>query len=191
MMFQNQPFSLDYHQTLMSLLDVLSEVYNKISKILGPSPFPSSGSSHMMGPLGLLSPHPGVSYLFSGAEAASLGDGEGSLWSIANAQGPAGAVVYGGALGSPPPNWNSGLGDTVKAIDSKLKVAFRFLSLRHRPRCRGAEYVVLFVYVETHCDFTQRTRRLCACWDQRRTGLARSIATERIRHGRTSRGERF
>lgn len=135
-----QPFPLDYHQTLMSLLDVLSEVYNKISKILGPSPFPSSGSSHMMGPLGLLSPHPGVSYLFSGAEAASLTDGEGSLWSIANAQGPAGAVVYGGALGSPPPNWNSGLGDTVKAIDSKLKVTFLFyVMVQH---CSDTEYVM-------------------------------------------------
>ncbi|KAF7359242.1 hypothetical protein MSAN_01266400 [Mycena sanguinolenta] len=33
------PFPLDYHQTLLSLLDVLSEVYNKISKLLGPSPF--------------------------------------------------------------------------------------------------------------------------------------------------------
>ncbi|KIM49495.1 hypothetical protein M413DRAFT_438680 [Hebeloma cylindrosporum] len=59
------PFPLDYHQTLLSLLDVLSEVYNKIAKLLGPSPFPHS-SQHMMGPLGLLSPHPGVSYLFSG-----------------------------------------------------------------------------------------------------------------------------
>jgi hypothetical protein len=60
-----KPFPLDYHQTLLSLLDVLSEVYNKIAKLLGPSPFPHS-SQHMMGPLGLLSPHPGVSYLFSG-----------------------------------------------------------------------------------------------------------------------------
>ena len=57
-----KPFSLDYQQTLLSLLDVLSEVYNKIAKLLGPSPFHSA--QHMMGPLGLLSPHPGVSYLF-------------------------------------------------------------------------------------------------------------------------------
>ncbi|KAF8955443.1 hypothetical protein BDZ97DRAFT_1907638 [Flammula alnicola] len=74
------PFPLDYHQTLLSLLDVLSEVYNKISKLLGPSPFPHS-SQHMMGPLGLLSPHPGVSYLFRANKTrhktrrpASLGD---------------------------------------------------------------------------------------------------------------------
>ncbi|KAJ6582827.1 hypothetical protein B0H10DRAFT_2235119 [Mycena sp. CBHHK59/15] len=58
------PFPLDYHQTLLSLLDVLSEVYNKIAKLLGPSPFPHAPQS-MMGPLGLLAPHPGVSYLFS------------------------------------------------------------------------------------------------------------------------------
>ncbi|KAF8162876.1 hypothetical protein B0H34DRAFT_298434 [Crassisporium funariophilum] len=59
----SMPFPLDYNQTLLSLLDVLSEIYNKIGKLLGPSPFPHS-SQHMMGPLGLLSPHPGVSYLF-------------------------------------------------------------------------------------------------------------------------------
>ncbi|THG94772.1 hypothetical protein EW026_g6759 [Hermanssonia centrifuga] len=111
------PFSLDYHQTLLSLLDVLSEVYNKVSKILGPSPFPSSGQ-HMMGPLGLLSPHPGVSYLFSGADAAPTTDGDRSLWGIATAGASA---VYGGALGSPPPSWNSALGDAVKQIDGKLK----------------------------------------------------------------------
>ncbi|TFY57441.1 hypothetical protein EVJ58_g7014 [Rhodofomes roseus] len=123
------PFPLDYHQTLLSLLDVLSEVYNKISKILGPSPFPNSGH-HMMGPLGLLSPHPGVSYLFAGAETAPTHEGEASLWGIANASGqgtPAalggsgGNVLYGGALGSPPPSWSTGLGDTVKQIDNKLK----------------------------------------------------------------------
>ncbi|PFH52458.1 hypothetical protein AMATHDRAFT_57082 [Amanita thiersii Skay4041] len=63
------PFTLDYHQTLLSLLDVISEVYNKILKMLGPSPFPQS--QHYMGPLGLLSPHPGVSYLFSADNASS------------------------------------------------------------------------------------------------------------------------
>ncbi|TFK43018.1 hypothetical protein BDQ12DRAFT_677193 [Crucibulum laeve] len=125
----HMPFPLDYHQTLLSLLDVLSEVYNKISKMLGPSPFPHS-SQHMAGPLGLLSPHPGVSYLFSGdskeppnppvpskndiystsnlqpapsAFPPSLGgtpdEMNGSLWGIANAGMGAGAGV-GGAAGS-------------------------------------------------------------------------------------------
>ncbi|RXW22712.1 hypothetical protein EST38_g3150 [Candolleomyces aberdarensis] len=61
------PFPLDYHETLMSLIDVISEVYNKISKLLGPSPFHTS--NQMMGPLGLLTPQPGVSYLFTGDNA--------------------------------------------------------------------------------------------------------------------------
>ena len=106
---------------------MLSELYNKISKILGPSPFSSAGHS-MMGPLGLLSPHPGVSYLFSGAEAAA-GDGENSLWGIAHgsllgggAGGGGGASIYGSGPGSPPPSWTSTLGDTVRQIDHKLKV---------------------------------------------------------------------
>jgi len=111
------PFPLDYHQTLLSLLDVLSEVYNKISKILGPSAFPISGQ-HMMGPLGLLSPHPGVSYLFSGTDAASSHDGDSSLWGIAHANGIAG---YSGSLGSPPPSWNTAMSDTIRQIDSRLK----------------------------------------------------------------------
>ncbi|GLB35439.1 hypothetical protein LshimejAT787_0210040 [Lyophyllum shimeji] len=124
LMTPHMPFSLDYHQTLLSLLDVLSEVYNKISKILGPSPFPHS-SQHMMGPLGLLSPHPGVSYLFSGDNTAvpnpnaypvpynnnnssqgspystsnASDEMSSSLWSIANASvgmggGPGGAGSF-------------------------------------------------------------------------------------------------
>ncbi|ESK94262.1 hypothetical protein Moror_8247 [Moniliophthora roreri MCA 2997] len=60
----HMPFPLDYHQTLLSLLDVLSEVYNKIAKLIGPSALPHA-PQHMMGPLGLLAPHPGVTYLFT------------------------------------------------------------------------------------------------------------------------------
>ncbi|KAI0692209.1 hypothetical protein BC835DRAFT_1278059 [Cytidiella melzeri] len=120
LMLPHIPFPLDYHQTLLSLLDVLSEVYNKVSKILGPSPFPSSGQ-HMMGPLGLLSPHPGVSYLFTGMDAATTNDSENSLWGIAHANVAASSGLYGGALGSPPPSWTSALGDAVRTIDSKLK----------------------------------------------------------------------
>ena len=120
-----QPFPFDYHQALLSLLDVLSELYNKISKILGPSPFSNAGHS-MMGPLGLLSPHPGVSYLFSGAETASSNDSDSSLWGIAHATmfGPGAGPnsIYGAGPGSPPPSWTSTLGDTVRQIDHKLKV---------------------------------------------------------------------
>ncbi|OAX41883.1 hypothetical protein K503DRAFT_437706 [Rhizopogon vinicolor AM-OR11-026] len=110
-------FPLDYHQTLLSLLDVISEVYNKISRILGPSPFPNSGQ-HMMGPLGLLAPHPGVSYLFSGSDsnAKQMDDGDSSLWGIAHVHGG-----YGGALGSPPPSWTPGMGDMLLKVDAKFK----------------------------------------------------------------------
>ncbi|KAF9484888.1 hypothetical protein BDN70DRAFT_796759 [Pholiota conissans] len=127
------PFPLDYHQTLLSLLDVLSEVYNKISKLLGPSPFPHS-SQHMMGPLGLLSPHPGVSYLFSNENPNSISSqnlsnanpnnpNHGSLWGIANASsGPSGQLMIGGGMPlSVVGGWNNTLGDMVLKIDSKLK----------------------------------------------------------------------
>ncbi|XP_006458575.1 hypothetical protein AGABI2DRAFT_183594 [Agaricus bisporus var. bisporus H97] len=56
------PFALDYHETVLSLLDVISEAYNRISKILGPSSIPHSAS---LGPLSGVTPYPGVSYLFA------------------------------------------------------------------------------------------------------------------------------
>jgi hypothetical protein len=120
-----QPFPLDYRQTLLSLLDVISEVYNKISKILGPSPFPHS-AQHMMGPLGLLSPHPGVSYLFSGSNGSSHTEGEVALWGIANASvggsGPAVGTVYGSATGNLVANWTPALAELILKVDGKFKV---------------------------------------------------------------------
>ncbi|KAF7985008.1 hypothetical protein HWV62_9998 [Athelia sp. TMB] len=131
----HMPFPLDYHQTLLSLLDVLSEVYAKISRILGPSPFPHS-SQHMMGPLGLLAPHPGVSYLFSGPDSANKEDlrDEGSLWGIAHGsvtQNPVGGAMAGyanagpglaaGGMSSPPPSWTPALADMVLKVDVKFK----------------------------------------------------------------------
>jgi hypothetical protein len=73
----------------------------------------------MMGPLGLLAPHPGVSYLFSGADSnvKQMDDGDSSLWGIANVHGG-----YGGALGSPPPSWTPGMGDMLLKVDAKFKV---------------------------------------------------------------------
>lgn len=123
-----KPFPLDYHQTLLSLLDVISEVYNKISRVLGPSPFPSTGQ-HMLGPLGLLAPHPGVSYLFAGQDSSQkpIDDGEGSLWGIANVHGANRGC--GGAMGSPPPTWTPALGDLVLKVDAKFKVCFQFALL--------------------------------------------------------------
>ncbi|TFK72152.1 hypothetical protein BDN72DRAFT_887303 [Pluteus cervinus] len=135
----HMPYPLDYHQTLLSLLDVLSEVYNKISKILGPSPLHHS-TQHMMGPLGLLSPHPGVSYLFSDGSIPgqnqlpnpppyNTGESDpGSLWGIANAglgSAPSatagGGFIYPGTTPLPPTAWASQLADMVLKIDGKFK----------------------------------------------------------------------
>ena len=91
-----------------------------------------------MGPLGLLSPHPGVSYLFSGAEATPANEGDNTLWGIANATGA--SALYGGALGSPPPSWNSALGDSVRQIDGKLKVRHNDPPLRAYTRDLPALY---------------------------------------------------
>ncbi|KIL68555.1 hypothetical protein M378DRAFT_184981 [Amanita muscaria Koide BX008] len=134
------PFALDYHETLLSLLDVMSEVYNKILKLLGPSPFPQN--QHYMGPLGLLSPHPGVSYLFSdSAQApqnpissisqavnnAPLSEIEmnNSLWTIANssvgiASGP-GNLHSGASANSNAANWSGSWGDMLIKADNKIK----------------------------------------------------------------------
>ncbi|KAJ7063540.1 hypothetical protein C8F01DRAFT_81827 [Mycena amicta] len=129
------PFPLDYHQTLISLIDVLSEVYNKIARLLGPLSF----SNTMVGPLGLVPPQPGVSYLFSNDGPystpqphyasnprlssnphlpASAQDSEpGSLWSIANGSA-SGLHVSSQLLGTP---WTAGLGEMVLKIDGKFK----------------------------------------------------------------------
>ncbi|KIK54561.1 hypothetical protein GYMLUDRAFT_177111 [Collybiopsis luxurians FD-317 M1] len=126
------PFPLDYHQTLISLLDIVSEVYNKISKLIGPSPIAHSSQHMMMGPLGLLAPHPGVSYLFSEAQSAHSSvmspklsqvhqsepssEFYGSLWNIANGGAMAGGYSFGSG-----PAWSSSLGETVLKIDNKIK----------------------------------------------------------------------
>lgn len=169
----SQPFALDYHQTLLSLLDVLSEVYNKLSKILGPSPFPSQGQ-HMMGPLGLLSPHPGVSYLFSSMETTPANDNENTLWGIANSAGA--SVVYSGALGSPPPSWTTALGDSVRQIDGKLKV--RCLHLYFLGAGTQGRTLLMCRPSETHRHALERARRLCANRDQRGAGLAGSTTSQ-------------
>lgn len=89
-----------------------------------------------MGPLGLLAPHPGVSYLFSSTESSKddMRD-EGSLWGIAHGsttQNPVGGAMAGyanagpgltaGGMGSPPPSWTPALADMVLKVDVKFKV---------------------------------------------------------------------
>lgn len=76
----------------------------------------------MTGPLGLLSPHPGVSYLFAGVDVSFNGnDHDGSLWGIAHAQS---TMNNAGGMGSPPPSWNSTLADSVRQVDGRLKVTY-------------------------------------------------------------------
>jgi len=97
-----------------------------------------------MGPLGPLSPHPGVSYLFPESSAsqnpganpiqnqasAQFGDTDvdSSLWGIANSSnigtGPAiGTSSHGSALAnSQMSNWSGSWGDMVIKADNKIKV---------------------------------------------------------------------
>ena len=104
-----------------------------------------------MGPLGLLSPHPGVSYLFSSdnvpqsanhlgpnlnryshsnpslvsphAANASGEEMSSSLWGIVNpGAGAVGSMTHGGAIGSSTPTWTPALGEMVLKIDGKFKV---------------------------------------------------------------------
>jgi hypothetical protein len=115
---KKQPFPLDYTQTLLSLLDILSAFYAKLAKLLGPSPFPHA-SQHMLG----LSPHPGVSYLFQNQTHVSPADE--ALWNVAlgsTTLGGPGPGSAGGVLHSPPPSWTPALGELVLKVDSKFKV---------------------------------------------------------------------
>ena len=115
-----QPFPLDYTQTLLSLLDILSALYAKLAKLLGPSPFPHA-SQHMLG----LAPHPGVSYLFQNPTPTSASDD--ALLNVALGIGGAGAsvsnVMGNGVLHSPPPSWTPALGELVLKVDGKFKVS--------------------------------------------------------------------
>ena len=78
-----------------------------------------------MGPLGLITPYPGISYLFAGDETAR--DGDGSLLGIAYGGG-AGSMYTG--LGSPP-FWNPSWAEMVNKIDSKFKVSSFPLEIGH------------------------------------------------------------
>ncbi|KAF8496819.1 hypothetical protein F5888DRAFT_1702774 [Russula emetica] len=111
----HMPFPLDYTQTLLSLLDILSAFYAKLAKLLGPSPFPHA-SQHMLG----LSPHPGVSYLFQNQTHITPADE--ALWNVALGSTALGGTAGGGGLlNSPPPSWTPAQGELVLKVDSKFK----------------------------------------------------------------------
>lgn len=144
LMIPQVPFALDYHETLVTFFDVLSEVYSKVYKLLGPSPIPHS-TQQMMGPLGPLAPQAGVGYLFTNdfsqnpystiqgpnsqsnpnlGQFSSEAELNSSLWGIANASltyGVGAGPMYGGGLASPPPTWTPGFADMVLKIDGKFK----------------------------------------------------------------------
>lgn len=111
----HMPFPLDYTQTLLSLLDILSAFYAKLAKLLGPSPFPHA-SQHMLG----LSPHPGVSYLFQNQTHITPADE--ALWNVALGSTALGGTPGGASLlNSPPPSWTPAQGELVLKVDSKFK----------------------------------------------------------------------
>ncbi|KIY48333.1 hypothetical protein FISHEDRAFT_43475 [Fistulina hepatica ATCC 64428] len=116
LMTPHLPFQLDYHQTLVTLIDVISEVYHKLSKLLGPSVFSHGYQQSMVGALGQLTPLPGMSYLFP--ERNHDSDTR-SLYSIATAIPPAMNITSNNAIGSPIPIQN--VTEMIVKIDSKLK----------------------------------------------------------------------
>ena len=130
-----------------------------------------------MGPLGLLSPQPGVSYLFSGDQmqknagnpipgvpnqnqqsnpGSDMETMSGSLWSIANASNvPHGMVNV-------PPSWTNALGEMVLKIDGKLKVR----------RMTISPLEILNHPLENYIHITERPRHGCPERNQRRTVVA-------------------
>lgn len=83
----------------------------------------------MMGPLGMLSPHPGVSYVFSGTDGQAEIDP--TLWGI----------VFGSStntvLGNPQTPWTVPMGDMFMKIDGKLKVGCK--------RCFAGIHLLFFL----------------------------------------------
>jgi hypothetical protein len=115
-----QPLSLDYMQTFLSLVDILSAFYVKLAKLFRTPSF-LHASQHMLG----LSPHPGVSYLFQNQNQMQASVTDDALWNVAP-----GRPIGGSVLSSPPPNCNPALGELVLKVESKFKVRKNPPSLR-------------------------------------------------------------
>lgn len=140
----NVPFQLDYSQTVISLADILSETYQKLLRNISPMGWSSSGTPlgemgragaqtpglsgqqtnmfqgagmpQMFGPLGVITPYPGLTSLWPGGTPPVDEMGEGSLWSLASS-GPAISLAV---------NQNTSISlakelEGVKLIDGKLK----------------------------------------------------------------------
>ena len=136
-----QPFQLDYHQTIISLADILSETYQKLLRnIGGPSSSgaqsgepsrqgaqtpglygqgsmgQSAGTPHMFGPLGVITPYPGLTSLWPGGTPPADEMGEGSLWSLASSGPTINVAAYHSTTSVVKEL------EGVKLIDGKLKV---------------------------------------------------------------------
>ncbi|KAH9056754.1 hypothetical protein EDB87DRAFT_1779611 [Lactarius vividus] len=108
----HMPFPLDYTQTLLSLLDILSALYAKLAKLLGPSPLPARIAAHARPRTapGRLTP---ASATDDALLNVALGTGGGG--------GGAGNGMSNGVLHSPPPSWTPALGELVLKVDGKFK----------------------------------------------------------------------
>lgn len=83
--------------------------------------FLGAGTSQQFGPLGVLTPYPGLTSLWPGGTPPIDEMGEGSLWSLASS-GPAISV---NVLNSGTSNMTKEL-ESVKLVDGKLKVSIPF-----------------------------------------------------------------
>ena len=101
-----------------------------------------------MGPLGLLSPHPGVSYLFSGMDA-SLDGGDASLWGIV------GGSNYNGMMVGIP--WTASMGEMFIKIDGKFKVTG--IAILASP-----VYLYFLGLTENHINSSERVGPVRAQW---------------------------
>jgi len=124
----NIPFGLDYHQVLLSLVDVMSEVYYKVSLLLGRSQSSTTPNPNPMSPvasnmLSNVTPQPGVSYLFTHEHLTLELEALQSIAGLTSSSNkPAGSSkIQLGAPGSPTAQWTPLLGELLLKMDGKIK----------------------------------------------------------------------
>jgi hypothetical protein len=127
-----------------------------------------------MGPLGLITPYPGISYIFADDNTREM---DASLLGIAYTGGTGSG--FGGAPGSPP-MWNPAWAEMVNKIDGKFKV-------------KVSSFIVggLTGPLENHHNAHEGIGYICSQCDQRRTRVARPLTTKRCRDRLYKRAVRF
>lgn len=152
----NIPFQLDYHQTIISLADILSETYQKLLRNIVPfgPPVPNgepsrqgaqtpglygqlavsqgAGTPQMFGPLGVITPYPGLTSLWPGGTPPADEMGEGSLWSLASSGPTINVAAYHSTTSVIKEL------EGVKLIDGKLKKIIASLLKELDTFARGA-----------------------------------------------------